>query len=98
MQIRQSEEYIGDNWWNWSIWLEGASEELDAVDFVEWRLHPTFPNPIRRVSDRGTNFRLDTGGWGVFPIHASVHLKDGKTETLRHYLELHFPDGREGPV
>jgi transcription initiation factor IIF auxiliary subunit len=69
------------------------SEELDGVDFVEWQLHPTFSNPIRRVANRSTNFRLDTGGWGVFMIHASVQRKDGTTEKLQHYLQLPFPYG-----
>lgn len=93
MEIQQSEQYLGENWWNWSVWIEGSGEELDALEFVEWQLHPTFPNPIRRVTDRSTNFRLDTGGWGVFMIHATAHRKDGTTEKLRHYLLLHFPEG-----
>ena len=63
------------------------------MDFVEWQLHPTFPNPIRRVTNRSTNFRLDTGGWGVFMIRASAQRKDGTAEKLQHYLHLHFPYG-----
>jgi transcription initiation factor IIF auxiliary subunit len=93
MEIRQSEEYVTDNWWKWSVWLDAPPAELDNVESVEWRLHPTFPDPIRRVSDRATNFRLDTAGWGVFPIHASVKLKGGTTLKLRHQLQWHFPDG-----
>jgi transcription initiation factor IIF auxiliary subunit len=92
MEIQQSEEYLGDNWWKWSVWIEGPSEALDAVDFVEWQLHPTFPNPIRRVTNRGSKFRLDTGGWGVFMIRACAQRKDGATEKLHHHLQLHFPE------
>ena len=95
MRIQQSEKYVGDNWWNWSVWIEGTSEEIEAVTSVEWQLHPTFANPIRRVTNKATNFRLDTSGWGVFPIHASVHLKNGNIEKLRHYLELHYPTSDE---
>jgi transcription initiation factor IIF auxiliary subunit len=98
MEIQQSESYMGDNWWNWSVWIEGPPEELDAVEYVEWKLHPTFPNPIRRVADRSTNFRLDTGGWGVFMIHAYAQRKDGTTEKLRHYLQLHLPGGGQAPA
>jgi transcription initiation factor IIF auxiliary subunit len=93
MEICQSEEYIGDNWWTWAVWLEGNPETLDAVQFVEWRLDPTFPDPVRRVSDRASNFKLVTGGWGVFMILASVQFKDGRREKLRHHLQLHRPDG-----
>lgn len=95
MQIRQFEEYAGRDWWKWAVWLDGSSNELNEVEYVEWRLHPTFPDPVRRATDRGTGFRLETGGWGVFPIHAAVHLKDGTTLKLKHHLQLHYPDGRK---
>jgi len=94
MVIRQSQHYVGDNWWNWSVWIEGASGEIEAITSVEWRLHPSFSNPIRLVTDKTTNFRLDTAGWGVFLIHASIQLESGQTEKLQHYLELHYPDDR----
>jgi transcription initiation factor IIF auxiliary subunit len=93
--IKQSEHYEGDDWWAWSVWIEGDDDALDQVEFVEWRLHPTFPNPVRRVTDRGTRFRLETGGWGVFPIVARVHMKDGSDTQLRHQLSLHYTDGSE---
>jgi transcription initiation factor IIF auxiliary subunit len=91
MHIQQSEEYVGDNYWNWSVWIEGAWGEIDTVTSVEWRLHPTFPNPVRRVTDKTTSFRLDTSGWGVFLILADVHKEGGRTERLQHYLQLHYP-------
>jgi transcription initiation factor IIF auxiliary subunit len=96
MHIQQSEEYVGDNYWNWSVWIEGSPEEIETVTLVEWRLHPTFSNPIRLVTDKTTNFRLDTSGWGVFLIHASVSLEGGGTQKLQHYLQLHYPDGVSG--
>ena len=98
MKIEQSEHYTGDDWWSWSVWLEGTDAELDAVDYVEWRLHPTFPEPVRIVRDRATNFRLDTGGWGTFRVQAAVHLKSKESVRLRHELALHYPDGRQSPA
>ena len=91
MHITQSEKYVEDNWWNWSVWIEGTATELDAVISVEWRLHPSFPNPIRRITNKNTHFRLDTSGWGVFLVHASVFMKDGTVEKLQHFLQLHYP-------
>ena len=93
--IQQWEKYEGDDWWKWAVWIEGLDEALDRIDFVEWTLHPTFPNPIRKKRDRASKFRLDTGGWGVFPILARVQTKDGQEIKLRHYLELHYPDGTQ---
>ena len=95
MKIQQSQTCVGNDWWNWSVWLEGSPAELDAVEFVEWRLHPTFPDPVRRITDRETKFRLDTGGWGTFHVQASVQLRSKESLRLRHELELHYPDGRQ---
>lgn len=94
-RVEQWEKYEGDDWWKWAVWIEGQDEALDRVDFVEWTLHPTFPNPVRKLKDRATKFRLETGGWGVFAIHARVQLKDGRQVKLSHYLKLHYPDGTE---
>ena len=92
-QIQQSEKYVGDDWWKWALWIEGPDEALDQIAFVEWVLHPTFPDPIRKVSNRSTNFRLETGGWGVFQIVARIQFKDKQQIKLRHFLQLHYPDG-----
>jgi transcription initiation factor IIF auxiliary subunit len=96
--IQQWEEYGDEDWWKWAVWIEGKDEDLDRIDFVEWTLHPTFPNPIRQKRNRASKFRLETGGWGGFKIKARVELKDGQHVKLRHYLELHYPDGRPTPA
>jgi transcription initiation factor IIF auxiliary subunit len=93
LEIAQSEEYESDDWWKWSVWLEGADDDLDRIEFVDWVLHPTFPHPIRREANRANKFGLTTGGWGVFTIVAKVQFKNGDQQTLRHQLQLHYPDG-----
>jgi transcription initiation factor IIF auxiliary subunit len=95
LEIRQWEKYEGDDWWKWAVWVEGSDESLNQVESVEWTLHPTFPTPIRRVTNRAEKFRLETGGWGVFPIVARVRTKDGNSFRLRHQLSLHYPDGTQ---
>jgi transcription initiation factor IIF auxiliary subunit len=51
-------------------------------------LHPTFPNPVRNVSDRASNFTLNASGWGTFEVGALVHLRDGTTTILSHELDF----------
>ena len=94
-QIQQSEKYEGDDWWQWAVWLEGSDDDLNHVESVEWTLHPTFPNPIRRKTDRTNKFKLETAGWGVFPIRARVKTKEGQEYVLTHQLKLHYQDGTE---
>jgi transcription initiation factor IIF auxiliary subunit len=88
----QDSEYEGNDFWRWSVSLDGPKAELDKVDHVVYTLHPTFANPVRTVDDRATNFRLETAGWGTFTLYAKVVDKDGNEHHLEHELELYYPD------
>ncbi len=93
LRIEQDFEFQGSDWWRWSVWIEGPDEQLDRVDHVTYVLHPTFPSPVRTVSDRATKFRLETAGWGVFRIYATATTQDGSEVKLEHDLVLRYPDG-----
>jgi transcription initiation factor IIF auxiliary subunit len=81
------------DYWNWWVWIEGPDSELDQIDHVVYTLHPTFPNPVRTISDRASKFTLKTSGWGVFRLRAKVFYKDGNQTRLTHDVELKYPDG-----
>jgi transcription initiation factor IIF auxiliary subunit len=93
LSIQQDAHYLGHDYWKWSVWLEGAPEELDDVNRVVYILDPTFHNPVREVEDRTTKFRLDTAGWGTFTIRAKAVHRDGRETPLKHDLVLLYPDG-----
>ncbi len=95
LEIRQSEKYEGGKWWKWAVWVDGSENDLDRVDLVQWILDPSFPEPVRTASNRAEKFKLETAGWGVFPITARIQMKDGDILRLIHYLKLHYPDGTE---
>lgn len=95
IQIKQQTVPKGKDWWEWSVWLEGDKKQLDAIDHVVYTLHPTFPNPVVRVSNRKTGFRLDSSGWGEFTIYLQINQKDGSTTKREYYLELR--DSEEHP-
>ena len=94
MRIAQDQQYNGGDWWTWSVWIEAPSAELDNVQKVTWRLHPTFPHPVREQTNRDENFRLKTAGWGTFKVRADVTMNDGSTVKLSHELCLTYPDGK----
>ena len=89
--VAQSQKYEGDQWWRWSLWIEGSNEDLDRIQSVTYSLHPTFPEPIRTVTDRASKFQLRCSGWGIFKIPVRVRLKDGKTIELAHQLQFAIP-------
>src|SRR5262245_16892214 len=64
--VKQRSDYQGKDWWNWSVWIDAPQEQLDQIQYVEYTLHPTFAERVRRVTDGGAKFRLDSAGWGEF--------------------------------
>jgi hypothetical protein len=92
LNILQDQIYRGDDWWDWNVWLVGQPAELDAVEEVVWRLHPSFtPSKVTR-RNRSEGFRLSNSGWGCFEIKAELTMKSGGTEIITHELQLTYPD------
>lgn len=89
--VAQSQKYEGDQWWKWSLWIEGPEEDLDEIQSVTYTLHPTFPEPIRTVTDRASKFQLRCSGWGIFLIPIEVRLKNAKAVRLAHQLQFSIP-------
>lgn len=98
LAIAQSSQMVQEGWWDWSIWLSGDDDEIDAVESVVYHLHPTFPNPERTVTDQTSRFRLQARGWGEFMIRATVSLRDGTTADLSQWLDLSEPDTAATPA
>jgi transcription initiation factor IIF auxiliary subunit len=95
LTIKQSERYEGDEWWSWSVWIDGTEKDLDEVDYVEYTLHPTFRSPVRTIKTRDNGFKLSTSGWGGFLIYARVCNKNDSVVQLKHQLALYYPSKQE---
>lgn len=85
------------DWWKWTAFIQAWDEDsLDDIEYVEYHLHPTFPNPVRRVRNKMQvpneegGFPLESSGWGVFDFTAKVVFKDKSRspEMLKHFLKL----------
>jgi len=92
LRIAQSANYMGDDWWRWSVWIEGSREDLEAVDSVTWHLHPTFSQPVVQSISRADKFRLERQGWGGFTIRAVLKGRRSPPLRLNHDLELVYPE------
>jgi transcription initiation factor IIF auxiliary subunit len=81
----------GRDRWDWEAFVDdGGSGDLERVTYVEYILHPTFPNPIRTILEPEGGFVLRTSGWGTFELRAYVQAKDGERVQLRHQVELAY--------
>lgn len=72
----------------WCVFLDEPKSVLDDVIAVEYILHPTFPDPIRRISDRAHCFALESEAWGGFGIEIRIFLSGGEIERARYYIKL----------
>lgn len=84
-------QLASDNRWDWTVFIMGSEEDMDRVQCVEYTLHPSFPDPVRTVCERGKGlhaFPLSTNGWGTFRIQIRVLLKEGDPVVLSHQLKF----------
>jgi transcription initiation factor IIF auxiliary subunit len=81
---------LSSGYWSWTVFIKAPNDVLDQVKCVEYTLHPTFPNPVQEVCNRGTGpaFALSARGWGTFQIRIRVLLKNGGVQELTHYLKF----------
>ncbi len=80
---------IEPGWWDWSIYIKGATYELKQIRCVEYTLHASFPHPVRLVCSPDKGFLLTARGWGTFTVPVKLMLKDGTVRELSHRLEFH---------
>lgn len=93
--INQGYEYIGEDYWDWWVWVESSDANLDKIDHVVYNLHYTFREPVQVVRTRENKFMLKTSGWGTFVIYVRLNFKDGSVLDLSHELELLYPSGKK---
>ena len=90
--VLNTSRYVGDGRWDWTVFVRAANPTLDAIQCVEYTLHPTFPNPVRRVCVRGKDaqqaFALSSNGWGEFTIKVKIFFRDGKPKLINYPLKL----------
>ncbi|MBE9594728.1 MAG: hypothetical protein IMF19_14755 [Proteobacteria bacterium] len=55
-----------------------VSKGVDKISRVKYILHPTFPNPVRTVTNKDKNFELIFWAWGGFQMEIIVTDTDGE--------------------
>jgi prokaryotic YEATS domain/TIR domain len=91
LRLQNSSTPMGDEWWQWEVWVEASEETLDRVRSVRYALHPTFRDPVRMITDRASKFKLRSSGWGEFSIAATATMDDGEEVPLERWLTLEGP-------
>jgi prokaryotic YEATS domain len=84
-------EQVGSDRWNWTVFLKGNRQDIDAIKCVQYKLHPSFPNPVKLVCKAGDPdraFKFSASGWGTFTIDIRLFMKDGSHKDLKHRLKF----------
>lgn len=92
--IKQSSkrEEEGKNYWSWSVWIDTSTEIINQIDMVEYILHPTFHNRVRRKTTKEDKFILSSKGWGEFMIHIKIYVSNKEEPILKKYYLNLFSD------
>lgn len=94
LSVANISRYVDNGRWDWTVFIRASPKLLERISCVEYRLHRSFPNPLRRVCQPGDPrypFGLSTNGWGVFTIHILVMFRDGGSRPLTHMLTFEPP-------
>lgn len=78
----------GQDWFEWKVYVDEPKDVLQRIEAVEYLLHRTFPNPLRKVTNANTKFALSSSGWGEFNIFITVFFKNGARLETSYYLKL----------
>ena len=72
----------------YKVWFFLVGIDLPFIDFVNYHLHETFPEPVRRVQRTvgNPNCILEIWTWGIFPVIVDIVDKSGRTYRLERQL------------
>lgn len=86
------------DWYDWCVFASGDEAELQHVRSVEYTLHPSFPDPVRTMSDRDHRFAVMSNGWGSFRMKIRIIYDDEHEEFTSYWVRLDADWPRMGPV
>lgn len=75
------------------LYIQASPSALDAVEFVKYKLHPSFKDRFRISQNRARNFEVKLWTYGYFDVEASLVMKDGSTGSKSGYVQWKIPDG-----
>jgi len=89
LSVGNTYTYAGDGRYVWTVFLKETPAILSEIRCVEYTLHPTFPNPVRRVCKSERGFPLSASGWGEFTLFLKIEWQDNHVTRQSYKLDLH---------
>ena len=72
----------------YKVWLYLDGPDLPYVKSATYRLHPTFPDPVRTVARTPSNPNcvLEIWTWGMFNVQVEIEDKTGARYSFEHWM------------
>lgn len=83
------------NYYQWGIEVAANDNILNKIDYVKYKLHESFPNPIQIVRAREQKFRIGGQAWGTFTVFINIYFKDGTVGEGSYKLKF---KNRQAPI
>jgi len=81
---------IGNSdYYDWEVYVDEENEVLDLIESVEYVLHESFPNRVRRMTNPQNNFSCKGTGWGGFTIDIAIYFKDNTKLQTKYFLDIY---------
>lgn len=77
--------------YSWTVFIVADESTLSNIAYVEYTLHPSFPNPVQSIKERGARcaFGLTSTSWGEFEVKVKIVFKNNdRPEYTKHWLNL----------
>ena len=81
VEVRHTSTYAGAGRYKWTAYIKTDPATLKRIDYVEYRLHPTFPKPLRKViAPRTGLYPFSTSDIALdnFKLGVTVYFRDDK--------------------
>lgn len=96
--LKNTSKYLGmkggTGWWSWTAYIESLNgEDLNEIKYVEYKLHSSFENPIKKSRKFSEGFPITMKGWGTFELKARIVFKDSTIRPIQLSHDLRFEGG-----
>jgi len=101
VEVRHTSTYAGAGRYKWTAYIKTDPATLKRIDYVEYRLHPMFPKPLRKVIAPRTGlnpFSTSDIALENFKLGVTVYFRDTKQYLVLpdYYLVLRQPKYGKG--
>lgn len=88
MRVINTYKKLRDDWYTWTVSIEGSQDELKNIDHVIYYLHPSFGSSQIVGTDPDNNFARTLEGWGEFLLKTIVILKNKEEKKAELWINL----------